>query len=126
MVIFLAKKKSGYKRFIEEKGKVETNTEYQLDEDKIVRESRFDGYYVIQTSDKSLSAIDVIAQYGYLYKIEESFRLLKTTMRSRPVFHWSTKRINCHFLLCFIGLRLNRTLEYKLKQSNILHKYLIC
>lgn len=113
------KKRPGYKRFIKGEAITETSPKYQLDEEKIENESRFDGYYVIQTSDKSLSPLDVISQYGYLYKIEESFRLLKSTMKSRPVFHWSTKRIKGHFLICFIALLLERTLEYQLKKNNI-------
>lgn len=112
-------KRPGYKRFIKGEAKTESSLKYKLDEEKIDNESRFDGYYVIQTSDKSLGPLDVISQYGYLYKIEESFRLLKSTMKSRPVFHWSTKRIKGHFLICFIALLLERTLEYKLKKNNI-------
>lgn len=114
------KRKSGYKRFItggtENPG---TDGKYELDGRRAERESAFDGYYVIQTSDKSLSALDVVSQYGYLYKIEESFRLLKTTMKTRPVFHYNPERIKGHFVMCFIALLVERTLEYILKDKGV-------
>ena len=52
-----------------------------------------------------------------------SFRLpkgyLKTTMRTRPIFHWTPRRIKGHFVICFMAFVLERALENKLKSNGI-------
>ena len=80
---------------------------------------KWDGFYGIQTSSNSLSPKDVIENYHQLWKIEESFRELKNHFETRPIFHWTPKRIEGHLVVCFIAFLLSRTLELKLKRSNI-------
>lgn len=91
----------------------------RLDEQRIAEDQRWDGYYGIQFSEHALSDEDVLKHYHYLWKIEESFRVLKTTLRTRPVFHWTPKRIEGHFMLCFLAFMLERELEIRLKKANI-------
>lgn len=79
----------------------------------------FDGYYGIQTSEKKLKPQDILAAYHHLWKIEESFRLMKTTLEVRPVFHWTEPRIKGHFVICFLAFLLERTLESKLKRAHL-------
>ncbi len=94
------------------------NFTMSLDNDKIKNEAKFDGYYVIQSSKLDLSAKQVIENYHYLYKIEESFRIMKSTMQVRPINHWTPKRITGHFVMCFIAFLLERELELKLLKHN--------
>ena len=54
-----------------------------------------------------------------LYRIEDSFRVLKSTMKSRPVYHWTEQRIKGHFMMCFIGFLLERELENKMKDEQL-------
>lgn len=89
-----------------------------LDENKAKQDQKFDGYYVIQSSKPELTATEVIENYHYLYKIEESFRIMKTTMQVRPINHWTLKRIEGHFVMCFIAFLLERELELKLIRNN--------
>ena len=89
-----------------------------LNLEKIKMEEKYDGFYVIQSSKADLSAKDVIENYHYLYKIEESFRIMKTTMQFRPINHWTPKRIEGHFVMCFIAFLLERDLEYTLLKNN--------
>lgn len=89
-----------------------------LNIEKIKAEQKYDGFYVIQSSKEDLSAKDVIENYHYLYKIEESFRIMKTTMKFRPINHWTPKRIEGHFVMCFIAFLLERDLEYTLLKNN--------
>ena len=51
--------------------------------------------------------------------IEESFRIMKSTLETRPIFHWTSKRIKGHFVVCFLSFLLERTLECNLKKNNI-------
>ena len=101
----------GARRFIKTTPKV---AKASLDDDAIAKEARWDGYYGIQTSHQNLSAQDVANAYRCLWRIEESFRIFKTTLETRPMFHWSPQRIRGHLVLCFIAFLLQRTLELEL------------
>ena len=90
---------------------------YTVDQDLITRDEQFDGYYAIQTSEQTLSADDVLEAYSTLWKIEASFRLMKSTLEVRPVFHWTPQRIRGHFVVCFLAFLLERSLE-KLLSDN--------
>ncbi|PZM83727.1 IS1634 family transposase [Candidatus Gracilibacteria bacterium] len=86
----------------------------ELDYDKIIHEKKFDGYYAVVTSnfdDLSNEILDIIHQK---WKIEESFRILKTNFKSRPVYLRDENRIMAHFAICFIALLIYRILEKKL------------
>ena len=51
--------------------------------------------------------------------MEESFRLFKSHLETRPMFHWNSSRINGHMVLCFLSFLFERTLEFKLRQNSI-------
>jgi transposase len=82
-----------------------------LDSDKILEEEKYDGYYAIVTSELNMPNEDILAAYRNLWKIEESFKITKTDLKTRPV-HVSTKEhIEAHFLTCFVALLLLRLLQ---------------
>jgi transposase len=107
--------KRGGKKYLQETIK----TDYKLDEEAIKRDEKWDGYYGIQTSEKFLSVEKILSAHRTLYKIEESFRLMKSTLEVRPIFHWTENRIKGHFVVCFLAFLLERTLELKLKNAEI-------
>jgi transposase len=109
-----ASNKKGGKRFIEHTSE---NDQYSLDKKAIALDERFDGYYAIQTSLPGMSAEEVVEAYHSLWKIEESFRVMKSTLEVRPIFHWTEKRIKGHFVVCFLAFLLERTLEFKLRKN---------
>ena len=108
-----ASNKRGGKKFIDqvEKGK----PSYALAMKKIEKDAMFDGYYALQTSEKSMSATEVKDAYHTLWKIEESFRIMKTTLELRPVYHSTPKRIEGHFVVCFLAFLMERKMELLLK-----------
>lgn len=110
-----ASNKKGGKRFILHQSE---NDQYSLNEKAIAVDERFDGYYAIQTSLPDLSAEAVLEAYHALWKIEESFRIMKSTLEVRPIFHWTEQRIKGHFVVCFLAFLLERTLEFKLKKND--------
>ena len=75
--------------------------------------------WLLWDSNQRLDATAVMEAYHLLWKIEESFRVLKSTMRTRPIFHWTPKRIKGHFVVCFMAFVLERALENKLKANKI-------
>ena len=90
---------------------------WEIDRELIDMDAAYDGYYAIQTSEKDLQPSEVIEAYHNLWKIEESFRIMKTTLEVRPIFHWTEKRIRGHFVLCFLSFLMIRTLEILLKEE---------
>jgi len=108
-------KKRGGKKYLKETNE----TDYVLDVEAILKDSKFDGYYGIQTSDQNLSVEKILNAYHTLWKIEESFRVMKSTLEVRPIFHWTEDRIKGHFVVCFLSFLLERTLEFDLLNNGI-------
>jgi len=82
-----------------------------LDHEKIMEEEKYDGYYAIVTSEKEMSESEIIDTYRGLWEIEDTFRVTKETLESRPVYVSRPDRINAHFLTCFIALVIMRLLQ---------------
>ena len=116
-----------YKKYIfkETKDKTCKNFIMGLDWKKIENDKRYDGFYAITTSRKDLSAIEVIENYHNLYRIEDSFKVLKSTFDTRPIYHYKESRIEAHFIVCFIAFMIERDLEIRLKKSKSFKKYTI-
>lgn len=95
---------------------MELDTEdWKLDEQKIEEAARYDGYYAVITNNQTLTTEEVSKIYSGLWKIEESFRILKTDLRARPVFVWNDEHIKGHFSMCFISLCMLRYSQYLLE-----------
>lgn len=83
----------------------------RLDKAKIKREEKFDGKYLISTSDDWLPAEELVMGYKQLYEIERVFRGLKHVIDIRPVNHRLPDRIKSHVLLCWIAMLMIRVVE---------------
>jgi transposase len=94
-------------------------SDFHLDEQKIAEAVKYDGYYAIMTDRMELSTDEVVSIYKGLWKIEESFRILKTDLQARPVFVWSDDHVKGHFALCFLSLYMLRLLQYRLEQNGM-------
>ncbi|MBD3842516.1 MAG: IS1634 family transposase [Campylobacterales bacterium] len=88
-----------------------------LDWLKIKKDKTYDGFYAITTSKTTLEPLEIIDNYHNLYKIEDSFRVLKSTFNTRPIYHHKESRIEAHFIVCFIAFMIERDLEIRLKNS---------
>ena len=84
-----------------------------LNIDKIKQLEKFDGYYSIVTSEKDLSDKEIRNIYSGLWKIEETFKITKSDLKTRPVYVWTKEHIEAHFLTCFISLVILRLLQQK-------------
>lgn len=108
--------KKGGKKFIKvTKG----NLDIELDVKQIEEAEKMDGFFAIEYSQKELTGREVREIYGSLWKIEDSFRVLKTNLEARPIFVWSEKRVRAHFLICYLALVIERYLEKLLKDNNV-------
>ena len=110
--------KAGFKRGGRSYVLVDMDTESaRIDDALIAEQSRFDGIHVVETSLEA-PALEVVKIYKNLWKIEDSFRYLKSNFRARPVYVRLEDHIRGNFLICFLALCLHRFLEYKLKKEN--------
>lgn len=106
--------KRGVNQFLE----MELETEnWKLSEEKIREAERYDGYYAVITNNLELSTKDVTGIYRGLWKIEESFRVLKSDIKARPVRVWRDEHIRGHFVLCFLALSMMRYTQHLLVES---------
>jgi len=119
----IKKKASIY--FIKQKGK----GSYELDTEKIKRSEKYDGLLAIATNT-TLSHQQVLEQYKLLFQIEHTFRTFKSHLETRPIFHWTNRRIEGHICLCYIAYTLQHWVLKKLNNfpiaitENILRKML--
>lgn len=93
-----------------------------LDFDKIAEEEKYDGYYAIVTSELDDSDEHIIEMYRGLWRIEESFKVTKSVLESRPVYLRTDEHINAHFLTCFISLLIGRICEMRLDRKYTIAK----
>lgn len=106
----------GYKKYL----KVATGSSLVLNEDAIKKDAEWDGFHGIAVSNSSgLTAEQALSRYRDLWHVEEAFRVAKSTLKTRPIFHWAPHRIKSHVLLCFINLFLERFLELLLRRKNL-------
>lgn len=99
--------------------------EYKIDLEKIEEQEKYDGYYLIVTSELDMPDNEVIDAYRGLWKIEESFKITKTEFHARPVYVSKRDHIESHFLICFIALLILRLLERDLRETNLSYKEII-
>lgn len=83
-----------------------------LDEERIAYQEQFDGLYAIITNQLGYETEEVTNIYGGLWKIEESFRVMKTDLQTRPVYVWLDEHVQGHFALCFLSFSLMRYAQY--------------
>ena len=88
-----------------------------LDEARVEADAEMDGYYCIITSEQDWSEREVIEAYRGLSRIEESFRVLKSTMGARPVYVWTAPHIEAHFLTCFVALTIMRLMQADVERA---------
>ena len=102
-------KKKPVRFFLQSDGK----EKYTLDEQKIQQSEKYDGFLAISTNNKTLSPTQVLEQHKQLYKIEHSFRTFKSHLETRPMFHWTDRRIEGHICLCYMAFALQNYVDRK-------------
>ncbi len=90
-----------------------------LREDKIKRDLNLAGYNMLITSETKLSAKTMYDTYHHLWRIEESFRILKSKLQARPVYVQTRNAIYGHFLINYIALFILRVLQIKIFEDKI-------
>ena len=113
-------KQNDPKRFIKttsitEDGEIAEKSIYTLNQDAIDDEAKYDGIYAVCTNLED-DVKDIIAVNRRRWEIEESFRIMKSDFKSRPIYHYNDEMITAHFITCFLALIIYRILEKKLDE----------
>lgn len=106
--------KRGYNKFLKMDGEVQVT----LDQEKITQDKQWDGLKGYITNSE-LSTDQLIDNYKQLWQIEKAFRIAKSEIRIRPMYHYKRRRIEAHICLNFAAYKVYKELErfLKVKQS---------
>ncbi len=92
---------------------------YKLNHSKILNDEKLDGLKGFATNDFTLCANDVIAHYNNQYEVERAFRISKTDLKIRPIYHRLETRIKAHVLISFVSYSIYKEFERKLKLNDV-------
>ncbi len=94
-------------------------TKYSINQERVHQSEKYDGLLAIATNARQLDAETILDHYTHLFQIEHSFRTFKSYMETRPMFHWTDKRILGHLTLCFIAYALLNYAQRKLDNHHV-------
>ena len=109
-------------KFVKSTGEIAEGLDLSLKLDKIKEEEKYDGYYSIVTSELKMTDNELRKKYRGLSKIEDTFKITKSELESRPVYVWTKEHIESHFLTCFVSLVILRLLEQKTNKNYSISK----
>lgn len=105
---------SKYVTFISTDKKGEKTTgkvKVEINEKAIENAKKLAGYNMLVTSEIRMTASEIYAAYHNLWRIEESFRIMKSQLDARPVFMQKQETITGHFLICYLSVLLTRLFQ---------------
>lgn len=96
----------GYNKFLT----ISKDVQVVINEQEIENDSKWDGLkgYITNTE---LDAEQVVSQYHSLWYVERAFRVAKSNLEARPIFHFTEKRIEAHICICFIAYKVYKELQ---------------
>ena len=104
----------GYNKFLDMDGE----TKVELNRERIWLDAQWDGLkgYLTNTD---IPTGDIFTAYHNLWNVEKAFRIAKSKIEIRPMFHFTRRRIEAHLCICFVALKIYKELERLLKRANI-------
>ena len=119
-----------YKRFIlktnvTDDGEVAENKVFTINQNAIAEEEKYDGLYGVCTNLED-DVEKIIKVNHRRWEIEESFRIMKSELKARPVYLSRDDRIQAHFMTCFIALLIHRLLEKKIEEKYTCEEIIKC
>ncbi len=88
-----------------------------MNEEFIQKSLELAGYNMLVTSEISMADKEVYDAYHNLWRIEESFRIMKSQLDARPVYLQKRDTITGHFLVCYLSVLLTRLLQFKILKN---------
>ena len=89
-----------------------------VDDGMVAADAKWDGLkgYI---SNAELTPHAIVNAYHQLYNVEQSFRISKSKLEIRPIFHFNGDRIKAHISICFVALKVYRELDRMLKENQM-------
>lgn len=103
-----------YVLFTDKSGK---KAQVTINEDAIDRDLKLAGYNLLVTSETRMRDQDIYETYHNLWRIEESFKIMKSDLDARPAFCQKEETIKGHFLICYLTVLLERILQFKILEN---------
>ena len=100
-------------------GELSDEAVHRIDYEKIDEDEQFDGYFCIITSELDYDCQKIMEVYGQLWRIEESFRISKSDLQTRPIYVRTQKHIEGHMLVCYTALLIARLMQYRLGDKEL-------
>jgi transposase len=104
----------GYNKFLKMKGEVSLT----IDQQKVDQDAAWDGLKGYLTNS-SMPKEEVLENYRHLWQIEKAFRVAKSELKIRPIFHYKKERIEAHICLNFTAYKVYKELERILKEKKV-------
>jgi transposase len=102
----------GYNKFL----RLEGDVTIRIDHQKAIQDAQWDGLKGYLTNS-TLSNDEILENYRHLWQIEKAFRVTKSELKIRPIFHYRQRRIEAHICLNFTAYKLYKELERQLKEK---------
>jgi len=103
-----------YMNFTDGKG---GKAKVSINQEAIDKDLQLAGYNLIVTSETRMTDSDIYSTYHNLWRIEESFRIMKSDLDARPVFVQKESTIKGHFLICYLTVLLERIFQFKVLEN---------
>lgn len=104
----------GYNKFLVLEGKVAV----RIDQQKVKEDQQWDGLKGYLTNTR-LGAKKIVETYSHLWQIEKAFRISKTDLRIRPIYHYRRRRIEAHLCIAFAAYAVYKELEWQLNKKHV-------
>lgn len=98
--------------------KTDGKIKVEMNEEAIKNAKKLAGFNMMVTSEIHMSASEIYAAYHNLWRIEESFRIMKSQLDARPVYLQKEETITGHFLICYLTVLLTRLLQIHVLKDN--------
>ena len=97
--------------------KTDDTVKVEINEEKVQNDLELAGYNLLVTSEIKMSSREIHSTYHNLWRIEESFRIMKSQLNARPVYLQKEETITGHFLICYLTVLLTRILQIKILEN---------
>lgn len=102
----------GYNKYLKLEGEIKVG----IDKTKFENDAQWDGLKGYVTNTK-LTKDEILENYQHLWQIEKAFRIAKTDLKIRPIYHRKQNRIEAHICLTFVAYKVYKELERQLKEK---------
>lgn len=100
----------GYNKYL----KLEGHIKITIDKEKYAQDAKWDGLKGYLTNTQ-LTNTEIVENYAHLWKIEKAFKISKTDLKIRPIYHRVKRRIESHICISFVAYKIYKELERQLK-----------